>query len=99
MEMNVKICDLCKKKVAIGKCFVCKNDVCDECGYTVDIETDARNSEIKITYKSLAYHKILYNIVICKKCRDLANDSIRNNKYALKEIMNIIKNHALVRNI
>jgi len=32
---KVVICDGCKKKIAIGKCYFCKGDMCEDCAITL----------------------------------------------------------------
>jgi len=45
---NVVICDRCKKRVAVGKCFFCKNDICESCANILKFESDG-STAIRMT--------------------------------------------------
>ena len=38
VEVTVRVCDICKERIAIGQCPICGRDVCKPCTQTFSLE-------------------------------------------------------------
>lgn len=86
-KKNVKICDVCNERVAIGICEICKKDVCSEDGLGLNI--------------NIGTFQIFCPLNSCKNCYKtiarMENISLPNE---LKEqLITIILNNMTVENL
>lgn len=78
MKQNVMLCDECKKRIAVGKCFNCNKDLCENCSYQLRLHKDL-DSVIHIYTSSLHYgdlereekkeEMLEQHLLVCRECR------------------------------
>jgi len=83
VNKNVKICDMCEKAVAEGKCFICKNDLCakHKKGLTIDLSLE----------RPECLKDLIPPLSICEDCSHCLEQSEFNDKEFGKELTKLIK--------
>ena len=98
MEKNARICDVCDRLVAKGKCEICDKDICEECADTIMIGLYQGEGDV------------LFNINACQKCNKqisrvcLSDENIfqevfKEKPELLKEIIEVIKNVMMLKKV
>jgi len=79
MEKNVKICDLCKQRLATGVCSVCKKDFCEYCGKVYPLLGDGIDV-CKYCFSEMAKHNFWSKDFLDKIRQEIG-------EYGLKQVM------------
>lgn len=82
VKKKVKICDICKKIIAVSKCFICKKDLCDECKKILKVD---------LVDEDKCYTNLISPLNICGECNSIIRQIDFKDKEINKEITNIIK--------
>ena len=85
IEKNIKICDICEKVVAVGKCFICKKDLCTDFLKILQIGLLPENTIEH--YKG----KRVYSLDTCKECSLKIQKINFNDKEFNKKIKELIE--------
>jgi len=103
---KVKICDICNDRLAKDKCFICNKDICDYCDLYVSLIVK-KKSEYSDNIDSLCVDigsgKTKDSIKICKECKEkwidtflIIEDNKSKNKNLLIDILDLVREHAIV---
>ncbi len=59
MEVTVRVCDICKERIAVGKCPICGRDVC---------KPDTQNISIELGLKWRGPSVEIFRESVCVEC-------------------------------
>lgn len=74
VEVTVRVCDICKEKIAAGNCPLCDRDVCQQC---------TKKFSIELGMKWRGPSAELYRKRICTKC---AKNIEENSKKIINDL-------------
>lgn len=101
VEKNARICDVCDKTVAEGRCDICAKDICQDCTEEIGLNFFSESSSARA---------LLFNVNTCERCRKqfskvclseqtIFEDVFKDKPELKNEIVEAIKNIMMLKKI